>query len=430
VAQELRWGPRQLLAASSVVLLALAAPARSAAAPRAVPRVALPPASVLATGSVEELLQRRGRPDLYADGPAECLAYLADGPGEPTVSWYLFPRSREAGRPRVVQGLAPDARAAVEAACGPEAGRFARVVHATCVAPASLLELLRDEQLLSWRPPALPAALRWAPLAEPGHLALAEEIGCARVVAARDGRVRAWIPLRERLAGPGEAGAGGGVLRGLAFVQARLPDGRVAVFRDRARGHDLHLDTVVDALEPLPGPRPRYLVVGARTFDAPAPGALPRRYAYVMEVDGEGPRLVRGQFAVGATRRDLLLLQGASPPAGVFRFHALRVRHLAFSPADGALSLSAFDGRRLVGAPGDGLAPAVVARLQDGLFRVEAVRWEATAERPGDARVWLADRWGGVEEVGLRGLDEGLWRGGLSSRAAPAALDAVAVAAR
>ena len=127
----------------------------------------------------------------------------------------------------------------------------------------------------------------------------------------------------------------------------------------------------------------------------------------------------------------MLLLPGASPPAGDFRLHALRVRHLAWSPADRALTLAAFGGRRLVGAPGDGLAPAVVAHLRDGLFRLEAVRWDATAERPGDARVWLSDRWGGVEEVGLRGLDEGALRGGVSSRRAlPEPQDPVAVAAR
>jgi hypothetical protein len=354
---------------------------------------------------VDEVLIRRGRPDLYASGRAECLAYLAERPDEPIVTWYVFPRRGDAGRPRALAGLGAEERRIVEAACGPDAARFARLVQATCVEPSALFDLLSAPELLSWRPPPLPPALRWAPVREGVEPEGGPPtIGCARVVEARDGSARLWIPLRERLADPGAA-SGVGLLRGLAFLQVKGPGGEVRVFRDRAR-EDLHLDSVVDALEPLPGPGARYLVVGARTFDAAAPGALPRRYAFVVEVDAEGPRLLRGQFVLGKAPRDLLLLQGAEPPGGDLRLHALSARALAWAPRDGTLWLSALGRARLRDEEGGDAGRVLVARYRDGVFRLAAARWSATAEKPGDARVWLAERWGSVEEVGQRAFEE------------------------
>lgn len=406
--------PRAALAA--LLLLGAASTARASPRPRTLPPPPVP--ALEAPVSVDELLQRHGRPDLYAAGRAECLAYVAETAAEPLVTWFVFPRLGDTGRPRVLLGLGREALTAVEGACGADTARFAAIVHATCVAPSTLFELLRAPELLSWRSPPLPAPLQWAPFRERGELGGgAPVLGCARVVESRDGSARLWVPLRERLAGK-DAPTGAGVLRGLAFLQVRAPGGEVRVFRDRAR-EDLHLDSVVDALEPLPGAAPRYLVVGARTFDAPAPGALPRRYAFVMEVDAEGPRLLPGQFAFREEQRDLLLLQGAEPPGGDFRFHALRARHLAFSPKDGTLWLTALGRERLAGERGADARRVLVAARQDGVFRLAAARWNATAERPGDARVWLSDRWGSVDEVGQRGFEEILGVRPIAAEAAP-----------
>jgi len=77
-------------------------------------------------------------------------------------------------------------------------------------------------------------------------------------------------------------------------------------------GADLHLDTVVDALEPLPGPPNHYLVLGFRSYLTTYPGNLLRRYAFVIELGDGGPSLVPGAIQVGPVRRDVLLLDARS----------------------------------------------------------------------------------------------------------------------
>jgi hypothetical protein len=241
---------------------------------------------------------------------------------------------------------------------------------------------------------------RPAPLA-PGGV---EEIGCARVVTSRDGRARVWTPLRERWAGSDEGDRGGtGVRRGLAFLQVKGDEGPVRVLVDRARGEDLHLDATVDAIEPAPEPG-LWLVLGLRAYDAKGASALPRRYALLVEADRAGGlRLARGRFELDRARRDVLLLQSPAPSGGELRSHALAARPLEWSAEDASLRLARPGGAR---TEADARQRPAVAIWTGSLFRVLGRSWDGRAERPGDARIVLADRWGAADELGPRPLDE------------------------
>jgi hypothetical protein len=388
VARLERLGPFRLVGVAALAAL-LASPAH-ASPPEPDPHGLV--------GGMDHLFRRRGPPDLRVSGSVECLGYVGATKDDEPLLWYVFPRRGEPGTPRVARGLTRPGIAELERACGAYTAQLARIVRATCVDPAALVELLASPEVLSFHPPDRAGA--------PGRARAGggvEEIGCARVVTSRDDRARVWTALREQWVGPAEADrAGAGVRRGVAFVQALDGDGRVLVHRDRARGDDLHLDSVVDALEPI-GERGRWLVLGVRSYDAHAPGPLPRRYAFVMEVDRAGLRMARGRFEVGGARRDLLLLQGPAPASGQFRFHVFASRRLAYSPEQAALLLAPIGDARLDAAAGK--APAV-ALFTGSRFRVLGRSWDGMAVRPGDAKVLLADRWGAADELGPRGFDE------------------------
>jgi hypothetical protein len=348
---------------------------------------------------MDHVLGRRGPPDLrVVHGPTECLGYLAGTGEDEPLLWYVVPRRGEPGAARVVRGLAKQGLAELERACGAYAARLARVARATCVDPADLVDLLATPEILALHAPDPSGA---APARPPA----VEELGCARVIGSRDGRARVWTPLPERWVGPDDRDrAGTGVRRGLAFLQVRDDDGKVRVHVDRSRGEDLHLDATIEAIEPAPE-RGRFLVLGLRAYDGHAPGALPRRFAFVVETDrATGTvRIARGRFELGGVRRDLLLLQGPPPASGQFRFHAFSARRLEWSPDDASLRLAPCGDARLDPDAGRRLAVAI---WTGSAFHVLGRTWDGMIERPGDARVVLADRWGATEELGARGLDE------------------------
>jgi hypothetical protein len=188
------------------------------------------------------------------------------------------------------------------------------------------------------------------------------------VVTSRDGRVRVWTTDLER------AGESGAVTRGQAWLQWTSPDGALHAVRAPL---DLHLDTVVDAVEPLPGHPGRYLLLGLRAYATTYPGDTPRRFALVLDLRGPSAERVTGAFVVGGARRDALLLSAPEPSTGKFRHHAFATRWMRFD-AD-ALRLES-----VPGSPGAVQPPAVVARLRDGRFQVEPGPWDD---------VTLADGW-------------------------------------
>jgi hypothetical protein len=347
---------------------------------------------------MDHVLGRRGPPDLrVVEGAVECLGYLSGTGEDEPLLWYVVPRRGEPGVARVLRGLPRPGAAEVERACGAFAGRLARVARATCVDPAALVELLASPEVLALHSPDRAGA-------SPARPDQVEQIGCARVVTSRDGRARVWTPLPERWVGPAERDrAGTGVRRGLAFLQARGEDGKIRVHVDRSSGEDLHLDASVEAIEPSPE-RGRWLVLGLRTYDAHAPGALPRRFAFVVETDRAGAvRIARGRFELDGARRDLLLLEGTTPVSGQFRFHAFSARRLEWSPEDASIRLAPTGEVRL--DAGAQRRPAI-AIWTGTSFRLLGRTWDGTMERPRDARVVLTERWGAAEELGARALDE------------------------
>jgi hypothetical protein len=347
---------------------------------------------------MDHVLGRRGPPDLrVVAAGVECLGYLSGAGEDEPLLWYVVPRRGEPGSARVVRGITKQGIAELEHACGVYAGRLARVARATCVDPAELVGLLGSPEVLALRAPDGAGATPTRP--DP-----VEALGCARVVTSRDGRARVWTPLAERWAGPDDRDRDGtGVRRGLAFLQVKDEDGKVRVHVDRSRGEDLHLDATVEAIEPAPE-RGRFLVLGLRSYDAHAPGALPRRFAFVVETDRAGAvRIARGRFEVGGVRRDLLLLQGPPPASGQFRFHAFSARRLEWSRDDASLRLAPCGDVRI---DADARRRPAIAIWTGSAFRVLGRTWDGMIERPGDARVVLAERWGAAEELGARGLDE------------------------
>lgn len=381
--------PRALQVSRLLVAAALVA--------AAAPALAAPSGPEDLARGMDHVLGRRGPPDLRVAGAVECLGYLAASGEDEPLLWYVVPRRGDAGGARVLRGLTKQGIADVERACGAYAGRLARVARATCVDPAELVELLTSPEVLALRAPDRAGAPR-------GRGAGVEELGCARVVTSRDGRARVWTPLPERWVGPRDRDrAGSGVRRGLAFLQVKEEDGTVRVHVDRSRGEDLHLDATVEAIEPSPE-RGRFLVLGLRAYDAHAPGALPRRFAFVVETDRAGTvRVARGRFELDGVRRDLLLLQAPPPQGGQFRFHAFSARRLEWSADDASLRLSPYGDARL---DGDARRRPAIAIWTGNAFHVLGRTWDGMVERPGDARVVLSDRWGAVEELGTRGLEE------------------------
>ena len=168
------------------------------------------------------------------------------------MNFYLFDENTS-GPPRKVQISDATAIGTIED-CGPAARAFATISLATCQQTAELERVLADQTWLSYRPPEIPQDLAKDTIkASYGFFALGTNVGCARVVSSRDGRVRIWAPKFERLLDVDdenpESSAGDVIKRGVAIVQWLDSHGVVHVQDVTKNKPDLHLDTVVDSLE-------------------------------------------------------------------------------------------------------------------------------------------------------------------------------------
>ena len=339
--------------------------------------------------SVEEVIAARGSPDFFSTELKPCLGYFWEDDRGKQFAFLVFPLS--GGAPREMNGLDSRNGAAIAAACGPAAGRFVDIVSSTC-SGGLLRQRLSDPALLTYVPP-LPKEIASKNPPMTSFFGRGLQIGCARTVTSRDNRVRIWIPIFERIddAAPldeeGLASGKGPSTRGLAYVQWKDEVGRIHV--DLADA-DLHLDAVVDALEPLPGPPNHYLVLGFRSYLTTYPGDLLRRYAFVIELGDGGPRLVPGAIQVGPVRRDVLLLDAPIPTTGKARHSALAAHFLDFVPTDRTIRIASFPGA--FEYPGPHPNPnALVARWDGTRFRVQGTRWGSLRLANAWARP-LADR--------------------------------------
>ena len=129
----------------AVAAALLAAPPPALAAP-------FDPDADLARG-LDHLLWRRGPPDAQASGAVLCLGYFAATAQDEAMTWYVFPRRGEPGTPRRARATSTEGLAALARACGADVATFARVAHATCLAPQQLVALLAAPEVLALHAP-------------------------------------------------------------------------------------------------------------------------------------------------------------------------------------------------------------------------------------------------------------------------------------
>ncbi|HVG61638.1 MAG TPA: hypothetical protein VNA24_23965 [Hyalangium sp.] len=136
----------------------------------------------------------------------------------------------------------------------------------------------------------------------------AEQLGCATSVTSPDGRVRSWtVQTAVRREGHYTAD---NAERGEAYLQWLTPQGDVEVVPDGA-WEDLALDAVIDGIFPMPGLPNEYLVTGYKYR-----GFSLLRFAEILSLAGEHPRLARARFLVGTQKEDVLLISGGYPETG------------------------------------------------------------------------------------------------------------------
>jgi hypothetical protein len=192
--------------------------------------------------------------------------------------------------------------------------------------------------------------------------------------------VRIWTQIGEELVIDQDGRGRDYVLRSPAFVQWTDDQGEVHVWKDGTSA-DLHLDAILDAIEPLPGRPGSYLVLGLRAFRATYPGSLPRRFAEVIQLptgpEASRPKLVRGAFSSGRVETDMQLLSSVLPKASdysfKFRHDPMAHRWLAFDAASGELRLQpipGYEARDSYGQPTRLPDPVAVAAFKGGKFRL------------------------------------------------------------
>jgi hypothetical protein len=98
--------------------------------------------------------------------------------------------------------------------------------------------------------------------------------------------------------------------RGEAYLQWITPKGDLEVVLDGGWS-DLSLDAAIDGIAPIPGSPREYLVTGYtfRGYDL-------LRFAEVISLAGEHPKLSRSRFLVGNQKEDVLLVSGGYPESG------------------------------------------------------------------------------------------------------------------
>jgi hypothetical protein len=254
-----------------------------------------------------------------------------------------------------------------EEACGPDFVRFAALATALCRDIGKRLPF--DDWSLAWHPSEeARARLEPWPTRAPSYWDGSQEMGCGRFVTSSDGRARIWVTQLETLTDTPESL---GARRGRAWMQWRSSTGEVVTTEASA---DLHLDTVIDAIDPLPGARPLWLVMGLRAYVGTYVGTLPRRYAWVLHL-GDDAR-IQVDDAFGA-RAPLLLRATKLPEDSRFREDPLAHRRLVFDPGSAELRLVGVD------RPAE---PSVVAHWAGTRFVVQGTAFGDIARADGWAK--------------------------------------------
>jgi hypothetical protein len=287
-------------------------------------------------------------------------------PGKPTTwDWAWCPASTEpASAPRPCQTLevsGPDRLSILAENCPGHAVAFAELELATC-GQGNLEKLLRGPFTHTLHIPKDHDAI--APLRpKMGHGPFpGEKVGCATSVTSPDGRVRAWtLKTAVRHEGPYRAD---NAERGQAYLQWLTPEGDLELVPDGA-WEDLSLDAALDGIIPMPDNPQEYLVTGYRYrgFDL-------LRFAEVISLAGEHPKLSRGRFLVGNQKEDVLLVSGDSPETGKPRHspvynHWIRLKgkRLWIEPIPGASCCS------------PPTKPFVLAEWTGGVFKTTKGGW-------------------------------------------------------
>lgn len=238
-----------------------------------------------------------------------------------------------------------------EAECGVEFRQFIELSRGLCTDAEP--KALASETALSWRLPSEPATRFKAETpASPSYWDQAEENGCARIVTSPDGQARVWTTVLERV-------EDGQATRGHAYLQWRTKDGVVVA---ATAPEELHLDTIIDGIEPLPGGEPLWLITGLRSYVDTYVGDLPRRFAWVLSLGDDGRVRVENAFKGAGP----LLLKAKAPHDGKFRHDPLAQRRLVFDRERKRLVLVGIDEKR---------ATTVVARWNGRRFVLAASRF-------------------------------------------------------
>ncbi|MFE8595528.1 hypothetical protein [Archangium violaceum] len=243
------------------------------------------------------------RADLHG-GPTKWVWAWCPGSTEPDT----FP-----GPCRTLEAVSPDL-SLLAMQCPKEAVDFAALEIGTCI-EGGHYELLHQPETLEIHIPKLDDALARLRGNQGRGPLQGEPIGCASSATSPDGRVRSWTFKRAvRRDGPYTAD---NAERGEAYLQWLTPKGEFKVVPDGAWA-DLALDAEIDGIVPIPGHSQEYLVTGYsyRGFDL-------LRFAEVIRVDGDHPRLSRGRFLVDNQREDVLLVSAGRPDTGKARHSPL-----------------------------------------------------------------------------------------------------------
>lgn len=325
--------------------------------------------------SLEALLATSRPPIFFSEGTHRCVVWETEAGERPR--WHLFKPEAPYEEARTLDDPSPELAEQLVEQCGEPARQYLALSWASCRGPAELAHALTASPSTSYVPPAGTREL--AAFAKDSSLARSYwnagrhlQLGCATLTTAANGLARVWVQSLETL-------DEGSLTRGTAFLTWTDARGVAHVQRDAVGGDDLHLDTVVDELIPLPGTSDRYLALGLRAYRATFPGKLPRRWAQVLKLGTDGrATLVPASFHLRGAPRERLLLAGPVPVTGKFRHAALA--HLMLRFEANVLTLVPLDDGEMVGDDDTAALPHasptgwVVARLSNGHFELVGAR--------------------------------------------------------
>ena len=288
-------------------------------------------------------LAASGLPDFYSEGTSRCFFFIRGLDENAELEWHRFPLNG----PLTVTSDGPVSFSLVGGgsklpirellqACGSTVSALFHIVQKTCGKESLFRAWLKEVTSLRYRQPQLPPTLAAVARAHDSpwsYFIATENVGCATRTLSSGGEVAAWVIRHERVDDAGDRAP-----RGRAFLQWKRGNEVAAA----EAPDDLHLDTIIDQIEFLPGTSDSVLVLGLRSYFDIFVGDLPRRFAQVIQLPmGPGRALAvrKGSFEVGGVIRDRLLLRAPVPESGKFRHSRLAHQWLRFHAAEGELKL-------------------------------------------------------------------------------------------